>query len=310
MGVAAEVHVLRRATEETGGTYGVALNESHLQELLLAHAPAPPAPVGQLVADLVRMGFPQRAPEEDANAVYVGEVPVLHAGGYTCPRCKARTQELPCSCHVCGLTLISSPHLARSYHHLFPVGPYEEVPPKEVKRLAAAAVAAAEGGGMRRKRAGRDAMEVDEELKDDLEDGVGAGGGGVKGLVNGGVGEEDRAGFKQLQPPWDERGGGLGDGEEEDGVLLDDKKDAAALITAAAAGGGEYHQRELVCYGCLRLLAGDEEGMDGDGGAAAGADMVLRCPQCKQLFCYECDAFVHETLHNCPGCECGLAAAG
>jgi hypothetical protein len=40
-------------------------------------------------------------------------------------RCAGRVAELPGECHVCGLTLISSPHLARSYHHLFPVPAYE-----------------------------------------------------------------------------------------------------------------------------------------------------------------------------------------
>jgi hypothetical protein len=31
--------------------------------------------------------------------------------------------------------------------------------------------------------------------------------------------------------------------------------------------------------------------------------MVLRCGHCNQLFCFDCDAFIHEILHNCPGCE-------
>ena len=29
----------------------------------------------------------------------------------------------------------------------------------------------------------------------------------------------------------------------------------------------------------------------------------MRCTECKQLFCYDCDLYIHETLHNCPGCE-------
>ena len=49
------------------------------------------------------------------------------SGGFTCPRCLALVAELPSSCHVCGLTLVSSPHLARSYHHLFPIKPFVEV---------------------------------------------------------------------------------------------------------------------------------------------------------------------------------------
>lgn len=38
--------------------------------------------------------------------------------------CCPGAQELPSQCNVCKLTLVSSPHLARSYHHLFPVQPF------------------------------------------------------------------------------------------------------------------------------------------------------------------------------------------
>lgn len=50
--------------------------------------------------------------------------------------CRARVSELPGACHVCALTLVSSPHLARSYHHLFPVPPFAEVTPVEIADLA------------------------------------------------------------------------------------------------------------------------------------------------------------------------------
>lgn len=46
---------------------------------------------------------------------------------YTCPRCLAAVCELPIECPICSLSLVSSPFLARSYHHLFPIKPYEEV---------------------------------------------------------------------------------------------------------------------------------------------------------------------------------------
>ncbi|GLC44389.1 hypothetical protein PLESTM_001591800 [Pleodorina starrii] len=126
VGVAAEVYVCRRIAEETGGSYGVALNEAHLEQLMMGHSNPPPATSAQAKAELVRMGFPQRSTEEASSAVFVGLEARLLSGSYTCPRCKSRVPELPCECHICGLTLISSPHLARSYHHLFPVPPYHE----------------------------------------------------------------------------------------------------------------------------------------------------------------------------------------
>jgi hypothetical protein len=42
-----------------------------------------------------------------------------------CPRCKARQCNLPTTCTVCGLTLVSSSDLSQSYHHLFPIPPFE-----------------------------------------------------------------------------------------------------------------------------------------------------------------------------------------
>lgn len=30
---------------------------------------------------------------------------------------------------------------------------------------------------------------------------------------------------------------------------------------------------------------------------------LRRCTGCRQLFCFECDLYIHESLHVCPGCE-------
>lgn len=51
----------------------------------------------------------------------------LTTGGYYCPQCYSKYCELPVECRACGLTLVSAPHLARSYHHLFPACNYEEI---------------------------------------------------------------------------------------------------------------------------------------------------------------------------------------
>lgn len=100
--------------------------QSHFKELLLEHAPPPPAIAEYAAANLIKMGFPQRG-AEGAIAICSCHREAKVGGGYTCPRCKARVCELPTECRLCGLTLVSSPHLARSYHHLFPVTPFDEV---------------------------------------------------------------------------------------------------------------------------------------------------------------------------------------
>jgi transcription factor Ssl1 len=42
-------------------------------------------------------------------------------------QCHAKYCELPVECKACGLTLVSAPHLARSYHHMFPLTIFIEV---------------------------------------------------------------------------------------------------------------------------------------------------------------------------------------
>lgn len=86
------------------------------------------------------MGFPQKAAEGPTAVAFVGADCAMQSGGFTCPRCKARVLDLPSTCHVCGLTLVSSSQLARSYHHLFPVKPYTEVSSSQVAQLVRATI--------------------------------------------------------------------------------------------------------------------------------------------------------------------------
>lgn len=55
----------------------------------------------------------------------------LSTNGFLCPQCQAKYCELPVECKCCGLTLVSAPHLARSYHHLFPLSVFTEIPAKD-----------------------------------------------------------------------------------------------------------------------------------------------------------------------------------
>lgn len=153
IGLSAEIYICRHLCEETGGLYTVALDEvrtkslsfyfllcnhvyvqnfivlfwqSHFKELILEHAPPPPAIAEYAAANLIKMGFPQRGAEGVISICSCHKEAKI-GGGYTCPRCKARVCELPNECRICGLTLVSSPHLARSYHHLFPVTPFNEM---------------------------------------------------------------------------------------------------------------------------------------------------------------------------------------
>eukprot|EP00094_Tigriopus_californicus_P008984 TCALIF_08659-PA protein Name:"Similar to GTF2H2 General transcription factor IIH subunit 2 (Bos taurus)" AED:0.09 eAED:0.17 QI:158/0.5/0.77/1/0.75/0.77/9/133/586 len=100
------------------------------------------------------------------------------------PQCHAKYCELPVECKSCNLTLVSAPHLARSYHHLFPLPAFIEV---------------------------------------SLED-----------------------------------------------------------LAAMAVSGN--------CFACNKLFQSPRD------------KTVFKCPSCLRLFCSDCDIFIHETLHSCPGC--------
>ncbi|KAH9681025.1 General transcription factor IIH subunit 2 [Citrus sinensis] len=134
IGLSAEMFICKHLCQETGGTYSVALDESHSKELILEHAPPPPAIAEFAIASLIKMGFPQRA-GEGSISICSCHKEVKVGVGYTCPRCKARVCELPTECRICGLQLVSSPHLARSYHHLFPIAPFDEATPSRLNDL-------------------------------------------------------------------------------------------------------------------------------------------------------------------------------
>ncbi|XP_026875679.2 general transcription factor IIH subunit 2 isoform X2 [Electrophorus electricus] len=141
IGLSAEVRVCTVLTRETGGSYSVILDESHYKELLMLHVRPPPASSSS-ECSLIRMGFPQHVitsvTDRDAKPSFSmshldssSEDAGLTLGGYYCPQCRAKYTELPVECKVCGLTLVSAPHLARSFHHLFPLSAFEERPLEE-----------------------------------------------------------------------------------------------------------------------------------------------------------------------------------
>lgn len=188
IGLSAEMFICKHLCQETGGLYSVAIDEAHLKELILEHAPPPPAIAEYAIANLIKMGFPQRAAEASISICSCHKEAKVGAG-YTCPRCKARVCELPTDCCICGLTLVSSPHLARSYHHLFPIAPFDEV--------------------------------------------------SVSDLTN------------------------------------------------------MHNKFPKNCFGCQQslLATGNKPGP------------CVSCRTCRQYFCLDCDIYIHESLHNCPGCD-------
>ncbi|XP_041378338.1 general transcription factor IIH subunit 2-like [Gigantopelta aegis] len=188
IGLAAEVRVCKKLCQVTHGKYNVILDESHFKDLLIQHVSPPPA-TADTESSLIRMGFPHHTLSTEREKEEKPSMCMCHldktgsqgfsTSGYFCPQCKSKYCELPVECRACGLTLVSAPHLARSYHHLFPLNSFIEVP---VSKL----------------------------------------------------------------------------GSQKPG-----------------------------CYACQVVIKESN---------------VYRCEKCSQIYCLDCDLFVHETLHSCPGC--------
>ncbi|XP_044754233.1 general transcription factor IIH subunit 2 [Coccinella septempunctata] len=186
IGLAAEVHICKQLAKETGGTYNVILDDCHFKDLLYQQIDPPPAASG-LESSLIKMGFPHQMSVEGTEEPLtmcmchvdsIDEGSKLTTGGYYCPQCYSKYCELPVECRSCGLTLVSAPHLARSYHHLFPAANYQEI---------------------------------------------------------------------------------------------------------------EYEKQSEICFACQKLFNESDK-------------QIYKCPNCQNFYCIDCDIFVHETLHTCPGC--------
>lgn len=134
--ICAELCARTNAGDET--QYNVAMDETHYRELFLRTTTPPVTRTqAQNVASLLMMGFPSRTLAAAEASAYCAchNKPVRE--GYLCTRCGTRVCRLPAECPACGLTLILSTHLARSYHHLFPLRNWVEVPWSAAHRSSA-----------------------------------------------------------------------------------------------------------------------------------------------------------------------------
>ncbi|KAK4189988.1 TFIIH basal transcription factor complex p47 subunit [Podospora australis] len=142
VGLAAQVAICAELCTKTNNNddsrYRISLHEQHFRELFMA-ATTPPVTHDpqQQDASLLMMGFPSRslASKDHVSLCACHHRPSRE--GYACTRCRTKVCRLPAECPACGLTLILSTHLARSYHHLFPLKGWVAVPWSEAKRSTA-----------------------------------------------------------------------------------------------------------------------------------------------------------------------------
>ena len=139
VGLSASLYVCQKICKETQGRYEVAMDETHFHSIMEDHL-IPPIALTNQASFLVKMGFP----ELDSSPPVLSISCICHADdpeksknspGYLCPQCSSKYCELPIDCLVCSLTLASSAHLARSYHHLFPLEPFSDIPLKDIQEM-------------------------------------------------------------------------------------------------------------------------------------------------------------------------------
>ncbi len=286
--LAAEVYICKKICEMTGGQFSVAMDREHLKELMNVHTVPPPETVdgiggapgttstsantsssSQLVTDFIYMGFPKLLNSVHRAYAFDGKTITTSTTTFQCPRCATRTTDIPTSCCVCSLQLNSSSHIARSYHHLFPVPNFIEftvIYDKATEEYAAI---------MTEKVMDPDTMMIEIDGDEDTSDKAGTGKGGVEIEVEGeseGAGATTAAGAGIIvkQEIVKEESGSDGKKKKEKIIPLVDIK--------------------IRCHGCLQLIA-------------IANKVVFQCPRCVNLFCVECDLFIHDSLHNCPGCH-------
>jgi transcription initiation factor TFIIH subunit 2 len=228
----AELHICRKLAEETNGTMGVCLDKPHFKDWLWGQCVPPPALHSDdqgMACEMIHMGFPTRTSEIPSLIHASREKTIIARTAYTCPQCQAKNAELPTDCAVCGLKLVLAPHLARSFHHLFPVQPFSEQPveDKRIINETVTSTSAVTSGAT----AGRDTYS---------------------------------------------------------------EKLSSSIVVSSASD-------DLSCYACLRMLG---VVASADSASSSRVEELLRfqCPECHNHFCVDCDAFLHGTLHNCPGC--------
>lgn len=132
--LSAEIYICKVMCTETLGIFSAATDDVHLNEKLLEHVD-PPTVANKQTCSLIKMGFPCNNVDSEKNSLIAmctchihnqNETSKLNSAGFNCPQCLCKYCEIPVECVECGLTLVSAPHLARSYHHLFPVDPFTE----------------------------------------------------------------------------------------------------------------------------------------------------------------------------------------
>ena len=223
-----------------------------------------------MTTDFVYMGFPKRTFDGSASYGFDGNSIQLFSTAYICPRCYNRTSEIPTQCCVCRVQLNSSSHIARSHHHLFPVSNYDEI------AIVSSSLSSST------------TLLLSENLNEIADDKKNTKNKFLSKTINL---EENRGNNNQLK------------------VIADDVLKAYRITEIPLVkdlGSDSLSKDDLDKNVKIEYL---EEDFIGIITSCKGCfeefnitSLVMQCPSCNNVFCIECDLFIHNSLHNCPGC--------
>ena len=282
----AEVFICKQMAELTGGMFSVALDATHLSELLQQHTIPPPEiqRTESLVTDFIYMGFPKRTFDAQAAYGFEGKRMKLSSSAYICPRCSTRTTDIPTQCCVCNLQLNSSSHIARSHHHLFPVPNFIEFEVQETVVLEEDADSSNSNALTLKIKKGRvlndssNYRQVEKRCYTAI---------CVDTSMNATVSVQKIISANEPVETMKEASNEIE--VQMQASSVDISKHGTATQVATTSVLLQQEDRYKRCRGCLESTCVKDK-------------MLLRCPLCLHLFCVECDLFIHDSLHNCPGC--------
>lgn len=327
-----EVHICKKLADVTGGVAGVCMNTGHLRDLVMSHAIPPPvvnnSSSSELVngtsstawCEFVEMGFPSRESGDIPMLVHNsgGSSTTKDSGvgfainlataddrrtnrliqfartGYVCPRCQSRCSDLPSDCAVCGLRLILAPHLARTFHHLFPVRPFEELDEAETI-----------GNTYNKHKNGDGPKDSDTAINGkmgwDLQPTTSS-----SALFTPITSISSSTVFTFVVSSSTPQAVDALSGQKPN---LNPSSTMITIGPSIMANSGDC---DRCCFGCLKIIGCKPINDTTNGVSYISKEMMgnneailrFQCPDCHNVFCPDCDAFLHETLHNCPGCLC------
>jgi len=388
----AEMHVVRKVCESTGGVLGVCMDGDHLRDLVLRTAVPPPSrgssssdanriennnhddvdTNGKISTDdkndndngnaktsqneknesydpketndndsnntnknnsnsnnnksrsyettFILMGFPKRLAREHPTLVHAS-IPnpssssqMRNEGcqlsfvrtGFVCPRCMARSKEVPADCGVCGLRLILSTHLARSFHHLFPVPPFVEMANDNDIKCNDLIMSNGHADGIDKATNNQQSNKYKHPYACPSSSLVLP----LPPILSMAKPPAPTSSSSVLDPAVG--GNKRRKGKDE----INTNGAAAPILDVEPSILVSSRDCDTCCFSCLKSIgntfgppspgnkhnhtiisAANSNGSDG-----TAESLRFQCPSCLSVFCADCDAYLHGRLHNCPGC--------